>query len=234
MQNSLTHMPVGKWSFDQKVTTVFEDMLERSIPQYEFMRQLVDRLICEYGKAEQFILDLGCSRGSAFARAVNELPQSYFLGIDASVRMVEAAKTRYAAHENVEIRHFDLRNGFPIQDNACVILSVLTLQFIPIEYRQSVIEQAYHGLNEGGALIVVEKVLGNTAQLDQLLVKLYYEMKEGNGYAQEAIRTKRKSLEGVLVPVTAKWNEDFLQQAGFRQVDCFWRCLNFAGWVAIK
>jgi DUF1680 family protein len=31
-----------------------------------------------------------------------------------------------------------------------------------------------------------------------------------------------------------KWNEDMLKTAGFRKVDCFWRYLNFAGWIAIK
>jgi tRNA (cmo5U34)-methyltransferase len=30
------------------------------------------------------------------------------------------------------------------------------------------------------------------------------------------------------------WNEDLLHQEGFASVDCFWRHLNFAGWVAIK
>jgi hypothetical protein len=25
-----------------------------------------------------------------------------------------------------------------------------------------------------------------------------------------------------------------LRQAGFRDVECFWRCLNFAAWVAVK
>lgn len=234
MQNSLTHLPDGKWSFDTEVTSVFEDMLERSIPQYRLMRRMVHRLISEYARSEQVILDLGCSRGGAFEEIVSELSESYFLGIDASEPMVQEAKKRYSDFEQVEIQQFDLRNGFPIQENACVILSILTLQFIPIEYRQTVIEQAYEVLNQGGALIVVEKVLGNTARLDQLLVKLYYEMKAGNGYTQESIQTKRRSLEGVLVPVTAKWNEDLLRQAGFRQVDCFWRCLNFAGWIAIK
>jgi tRNA (cmo5U34)-methyltransferase len=34
--------------------------------------------------------------------------------------------------------------------------------------------------------------------------------------------------------VTAKWNEDLLRDAGFRTVECFWRHLNFAGWVAVK
>ena len=41
-------------------------------------------------------------------------------------------------------------------------------------------------------------------------------------------------LEGVLVPITAKWNEQLLGSAGFKKIDCFYRYLNFAGWIAIK
>ena len=81
---------------------------------------------------------------------------------------------------------------------------------------------------------MVEKVLGDTYDMDRLLVSEYYDMKSDNQYSQEQIQSKRKSLEGVLVPVTAKWNEDILTKGGFSQVECFWRCLNFAGWVAIK
>jgi hypothetical protein len=59
-----------------------------------------------------------------------------------------------------------------------------------------------------------------------------------NGYGEEEgeeeIERKRLSLEGVLVPVAAEWNEDLLRRAGFDEVECFWRCLNFAGSVAIK
>lgn len=73
-----------------------------------------------------------------------------------------------------------------------------------------------------------------TAELDAQHVKHYYDLKSANGYTQEQIERKRLSLEGVLVPVTAKWNEELLLMAGFRQLDCFWRYLNFAGWVAVK
>ena len=55
-----------------------------------------------------------------------------------------------------------------------------------------------------------------------------------NGYSAEEIERKRLSLEGVLVPVTARMNEDLLRSAGFDQVDCFWRWANFAGWLAIR
>jgi tRNA (cmo5U34)-methyltransferase len=59
-------------------------------------------------------------------------------------------------------------------------------------------------------------------------------MKGRNGYTEEEINSKRIALEGVLVPVTANWNEQLLRDAGFTQVECFWRNLNFAGWIAIK
>ena len=59
-------------------------------------------------------------------------------------------------------------------------------------------------------------------------------MKKGHGYTQEQIERKRLSLEGVLVPVTARWNEEMLRMAGFQQVDTFWRWMNFCGWVAVK
>src|SRR5262249_48396189 len=70
--------------------------------------------------------------------------------------------------------------------------------------------------------------------IDGLMVDLYYRLKRENGYTREEIDRKRFALEGVLVPVTARWNEELLRGAGFRQVDYFWRWMNFAGWIAVK
>lgn len=44
----------------------------------------------------------------------------------------------------------------------------------------------------------------------------------------------RRSLENVLSPLKVGWNVDMLRTAGFKQVDMFWRCLNFCGWIAVK
>ena len=77
-------------------------------------------------------------------------------------------------------------------------------------------------------------VRGNTFEIDDILVNKYYGMKKEHQYTEKQIKEKRKSLEGVLVPITAAWNEDLLRQTGFKHIDCFWRCLNFCGWIAIK
>jgi tRNA (cmo5U34)-methyltransferase len=115
-----------------------------------------------------------------------------------------------------------------------VTLSVLTLQFIPLEYRRGLLKQIYEHTAEGGCLILVEKVLGQTPQLDDLMIERYLDMKRANGYSEEQIIRKRLALEGVLVPLTASGNEELLRSAGFEAVDCFWRWMNFGAWAAVR
>lgn len=234
-QSSVDHMPDGPWRFDASVTQVFEDMLERSIPQYGVMRAAVEQVAAAYVQPGTAILDLGCSKGDALAGLVGRFGNANaYVGVEVSAPMVSAARERFAGLPHVDIQDRDLRNGLPTLDpKPSVVLSVLTLMFIPINYRQRLFQEVYAMLPAGGALILVEKCLGH-GPLDDLFVRLYHEMKVANGYTQEAIDRKALALEGVLVPVTARWNEELLEAAGFRTVDCFWRWMNFAGWIAIK
>jgi tRNA (cmo5U34)-methyltransferase len=230
-------LPEGKWLFDADVARVFDNMLARSIPQYEVMRQACFDIACRYVQPKTAVVDLGCSRGEALAPLVDRFgAANRFLGVEVSPPMLAAARQRFRSYIDcglVEIRDTDLRREYPPVE-ASVTLSILTLQFTPIEYRQRILREVWKHILPGGAFVLVEKILGATAELDGIMVETYYRLKSANGYSQEEIERKRLSLEGVLVPVTARWNEELLQMAGFRQVDCFWRWMNFAGWVAIK
>lgn len=226
-----------KWRFDEEVTRVFDDMLARSIPQYDVMRKAVFDVACRFVQPQTDVVDLGCSRGEAIAPLVDRFgAANRFVGVEVSPPMLEALRERFRHYIHagvVSIQETNLREDYPAV-RASVTLSVLTLQFIPIEYRQRVVRRVFKSTVPGGAFILVEKVLGNTADIDEMMVSLYYQMKRNNGYSQEQIERKRLSLEGVLVPVTARWNEELLRMAGFTQIDCFWRWMNFAGWVAVR
>jgi len=221
----------GKWEFDQEVTEVFDDMLARSIPDYEGMRRTTTELALRFAKPKSAIVDLGCSRGQALRRIyeATDLDLHYY-GIEISEPMREASQKEipYATILDTDLRH----DYPPLQ--ASVTLSVLTLQFTPIEYRQKIIENVYNSTLPGGAFILVEKILGSDSFANDLFVDTYYDRKGENGYTQEQINAKRESLEGVLVPVTESWNRELLTSAGFKHVDAFWRHLNFAGWIGIK
>jgi tRNA (cmo5U34)-methyltransferase len=225
-------MPTTGWSFDQSVTEVFDEMLERSIPDYHGMRNLTTRLAVRYAQPGTAVIDLGCSRGAALAPVVKQLGDANtYVGVEVSAPMREAAIENLGSR--VRIVDTDLRHDYP-DYRSSVTLSVLTLQFTPIEHRQRIIAEAYDHLLPGGVLLLVEKVLGDDYHLDQTLVDLYYDLKGENGYTAEQIEAKRISLEGVLVPVTAEWNMDLMRRAGFSHIDCYWRHLNFAAWVAVR
>lgn len=235
--SSLGHVPEGRWAFDDGVTQVFDDMLRRSIPQYDVMRETVFDVGCKFVKKDTDIVDLGCARGEALAAFVDRYgAHNRYLGIEVSEPMLAAVRQRFSGLIDtglMRVQDCDLRYGYPLV-KASLTLSIFTVQFVPIEYRPRLLADVFASTLPGGAIILAEKIIGATGANDRLFVDLYYDMKRRNGYSQDEIDRKRFSLEGVLVPVTAKWNEDLLREAGFTRVENFWRWMNFGAWLGVK
>ena len=126
--------PSGKWTFDGDVAAAFDNMLERSIPQYEVMRKSCFDLGCQFISQKTDVVDLGCSRGEALAPFISEFgAYNRFWGIDVSGPMMEAARERFKGYIEagiVEVRSIDLRADYP-PVRASLTLAVLVLQFTP-------------------------------------------------------------------------------------------------------
>jgi tRNA (cmo5U34)-methyltransferase len=147
--------------------------------------------------------------------------------------MIEASRSRFRGDRLVSIEACDLRHSYP-DVTADVTLAVLTLQFTPIEYRLRIIEDAFVHTQPGGAFLVVEKLLGDSARLHEMFDREYLDLKRKHGYSDEAILRKKASLEGVLVSQSARFLQHTLERTGFRFVDTYYRWLNFGGWIAVK
>ena len=236
--------PDGPWEFDDDVAAAFDDMLERSIPDYRKMREAVNAIAIPAlalgvdPVRVHSVLDAGCSNGLAL-KSIDDYAVEHghtidrLVGVDVSEPMLERA--RGVGDDRYQIMHHDLREHLPFDNDAFdVVLCVLTLQFTPIIHRNRIIDEFHRVLRPGGRLVLVEKIIGATKQLDQDMVGIYHDHKRQMGYSEEQIERKRLSLEGVLDPLLAWWNENMVRTAGFVEVDCFWRWMNFAGWVGIK
>jgi tRNA (cmo5U34)-methyltransferase len=239
--SSLGHLPGSKWRFDESVAQVFDDMLTRSIPSYTIMRsQVLDYAIRILRETGELIIDLGASRGESICSLLSRYGDKHrYVAVEIAPAMLAELRRRFdrgIAGNYVDICEHDLKLGFPPMAylSAGLVVSVLTLQFIPIEYRQRIVADVYRSLRDGGAFILVEKVLGAGETIQALQIDAYHALKKSNGYSTEEVERKALALEGVMVPLTAAWNEDMLRRAGFRTFDCFYRAHNFAGWIAIK
>lgn len=250
------HVPGDKWEFNEDVATKFDSMLERSIPGYGQMRELVYHLGKRFlGEGRCNVVDLGASRGEASAKFISKFPNAEFYLTEISEPMIAEMEERFKDIEHVHVAPFDLRKTAEevrqavthphvrIVDNSShadavlptnLILAILTMVFVPINHRPSILKGVYDGLAPGGAFFMVEKVIGSSASMQELMVTSYHEYKHLNGYSWEDIERKRAALEGVQVPLSDNTNISMLQAAGFRNVETFWRNMNFVGYIAIK
>lgn len=238
--------PPSAWSFDQSVTDQFNEMLERSIPQHGVMRRLTYEIGSAFVERGTDVLDLGCSRGAAIAPFVGQYgAQLRYVLCEPSESMRRAARERFVGYlERPHDPHFrlmtltdtDIEREFPpsVTGETSLVLCVLTLQFTRIEARAPILRRAYERLRPGGALMLVEKTRCASPTLDALMVRRYHDFKYANGYSREEIARKAAALEGVMTPLSEEQNELLLKDAGFVSVECYWRWLNFAAWVAVK
>ncbi len=225
------------FKFDQKVVTVFDDMVTRSVPYYLEMQRMIGELASEYARAGTNVYDLGCSTGTTMKNMDNTVDQKIkFIGVDDSAQMLKQCEENLKKAGMIrpfELKNADLNKGLDI-NNASVVVLCLTLQFIRPLYRVKLLEQIHNGLNEGGCLILVEKILAEESGLNRNFIKYYYDFKKRNHYSDMEIAQKREALENVLVPYKLSEDLDMLLTAGFSHCEVFFKWYNFAGMIAFK
>jgi tRNA (cmo5U34)-methyltransferase len=202
---------------------------------YDEIHRLITDMSAWFLEDETTVYDIGSSTGEVFKNILDKYPKKNvsLVGIDSSKEMVEKSQDTFKTTEKVSIQHLDLTKE-PYQfENACLVTSVLTLQFIPQRNRQEIVNQIYQGLNKGGCFILVEKVVGSNARFNEMWVEMYHEMKLRNGLTESHVFEKASAIRGVMRPYTLKENIELLDKAGFKDIDTFFKWNNFAGFVAI-
>lgn len=229
--------PVTDFKFNAGVADVFDDMVSRSVPYYEEMQRMVCELARDFATPNSNLYDIGCSTATTML-AMNDTvdPTVKFIGIDNSADMLakgeQKAKTAGVTRP-IEFVNADLHQGFYV-DNASVVTMLLTLQFARPLHRERIIKMLYDGMNDNGALILIEKLTSENTVFNRLFIDHYYDFKRRNGYSETEIAKKREALENVLIPYRYEENEALLKGAGFRHVEVFFRWYNFCGILAVK
>lgn len=225
------------FKFGANVANVFDDMVNRSVPYYGEIQRMMAELAADHAKEGSDVYDLGCSTGTTMIgmdTLVN--PKVRFVGIDDSQEMLDKCKLKLSEigfSREYELRCADLSQGVKI-DNASVVVLCLTLQFVRPIYREQLLKNIYDGLNSGGVLILVEKILAEESGFNRDFIKYYYNYKRRNNYSELEISQKREALENVLIPYKLSEDIAILRDRGFINCEVFFKWYNFAGIIAVK
>ncbi len=225
------------FKFSANVARVFDDMVNRSVPFYSEIQRMMAELVAGHATKVSDIYYLGCSTGTTMIvmdTMVN--PGIRFIGIDDSQEMLDKCRSKLMENgfsRDFELRCSDLNEGMKIE-NASVVVLCLTLQFVRPVYREGLLKNIYDGLNPGGVLILVEKILAEDSLFNRDFIEYYYNYKRRNNYSEMEISQKREALENVLVPYKLSENITLLRDRGFAHCEVFFKWYNFAGLIATK
>lgn len=225
----------SNWKFDESVVPIFDEHVKQSVPMYDEIHSLVTDISGWFINDLTNIYDIGTSTGKVITSLLQKYPNKNvnYIGLDNSIEMCNKATSKFEKNENVSIIHEDITRDY-LFENASLITSILTLQFVPVQLRQELINKIHKGLNKGSAFVMVEKVVGSNARFNEIWTELYHELKLKNGLSEQHVFAKAKAIRGVMKPYTVSENIEMLEIAGFKDIDIFFKWNNFVGFVAIK
>ena len=210
------------FSFD--TITDFDDHIAKSIPNYHLLNDSVRDLATFYAKEDFSIVDLGCSTG----KLLESIPfQGAKLGIDISGNLLPDS------HDEVQYLQKDLRSFKNLGKTPSLVISLFTLQFLPLADRPNILSLVYDELAEGGAFIWAEKVHEPEGELERVMTSAYYDFK-GKHFTPAEIMQKEKDLRPIMQTNTTIRNLTMAENAGFTVGTMFWKFYNFEAWLFVK
>lgn len=232
----------GMWSFGDSVCSVFDDHIKASIPCYEEAHSLICSLCDSFITNGSKIYDIGCSTGTLSRKIYKEYNHRSIniVGYDVEQNMVEKANIEKFDILNSDLENtpsslsYTCSNAFEAPlDDADVITSIYTVQFIHPSVRQELINRVYKSLRWGGAFFMFEKVRAPDARF-QDKITLSYNRYKLESFSSEEVLGKSIALSGILEPFSSDGNIGLLERAGFKDHMIVFKYLCFEGFLAIK
>ena len=123
---------IKQFEFDENVASVFDDMLNRSVPFYDEVLNLTVYFALKYLKNGDIVYDLGCSTASTLIKLAQKSSiKLKLIGVDNSNAMIKQAISKTKAYGldinfiNDDIFNEWFNNGIDLDDDIVIFLEKL-------------------------------------------------------------------------------------------------------------
>lgn len=224
---------INKFIFNDEVANVFDDMVNRSVPGYEFLVENIGVLAKKFYQPNTVIYDLGSSLCACSLSILKKLENDKvnIFAVDSSEAMINTCKQNIS-DKQIKFIHSDILD-INIDNSSIVILN-LTLQFIPLKKRNNLLKKIFSQLNKGGVIIITEKIRLDKKSDDIFFKNFHDFFKQNNGYTKEEIDRKKIALSETMIIESEKIHENRFNDIGCLNFYKWFQCYNFVSWILIK
>jgi len=214
-----------KAEFDRAAKT-YDSVRRMMIPCFDDFYGTVARILPFDRDATFDILDLGAGTGLLSALLHEHFPRARLTLIDISDEMLARARDRFEGEEGVRIAVSDYSvEALPGRFDA--IVSALSIHHLDDLGKAALFKRVYDALEPGGIFVNAEEVLAATAALDQVYWDEWERQARAAGAPEEefaGVEERAKYDKPAKLDDQLKW----LREAGFADVDCYYKYLMFA------
>ena len=182
------------------------------------------------------VMDLGCGGGNYAVKVTSLLPDVDCTLIDLSANMLVKAEERVL--ENISGKVLAIQGDYreiPLEENAYdVITAGTTLHHLREDQEwESVFTKVFNALKPGGTFWINDIVLGETTEINQLMLDGWLSMLKKQ-ISPEEIEMYMERYESEDTPRTLSYQLDLIKQIGFRETIVLHKHFNFAAFGARK
>jgi tRNA (cmo5U34)-methyltransferase len=203
----------------------YDGLIGRLIPHYHEQHEVIAKLIPFNDDTQFKALDLGTGTSALAHLLLRFFPNANVCAFDLAENMLEVCRGRLSAFSD---RVTFMRGDFSVDaigSGYDVILSGLAIHHLTHQKKKELFERIFCALNPGGILIIRDIALGATPALTELYERLWREFMRSSGEDDSVWFEKYLSED---IPASVEDQTAWLRDAGFIEVACHWRHLNFA------
>jgi len=168
-----------------------------------------------------------------FSQFIYDLnPSLHFTLADLSGQMLDVARERFEGEENFEYIELDFSKDV-LPGKYDLIISGLAIHHLEDADKAKLYKNIYQALNDGGLFINADQVAGKNILFDSLYKYYWRETVSASGLDREAlIQAYERTKLDKLAPLETQLK--MLEKAGFNEVDCIYKNMNFAVFGGFK
>ena len=166
------------------------------------------------------VLDLGTGDGRLLAILQRERPSVAGVGLDSSALMLDTARKRFAGNDRVELVDHDMADPLPDLGRFDAVISSMAIHHLEHDRKRALYTEVFDVLEPGGVFANFEHVASPTPRLHVAFFAAI-----GEPLAHEDASDRLLDVETQL---------GYLRQAGFTDVDCYWKWLEMALLIGVK
>ncbi|MCL5674111.1 MAG: class I SAM-dependent methyltransferase [Deltaproteobacteria bacterium] len=208
----------------------YEKLMAGLIPQYSEQHKIIYDLLPEEEK-EYKVLDLGCGNGVLSEQILKKYHRAHITGFDITEAMLKAYENKLSQYSGrFELKMGDFRTD-AIGSNYDIILAGLTLHHLTHKERKEFYKKLYSALNTGGIFISRDIIIDEDKAVRTYQYDLWKKFIKSNGGDPEFWYLKHTEKD---YPVTLSEHFNWLKEAGFVEIGCYYRLFNFAITMSMK